>query len=102
MGAESIRCQNDRKLFDSLLVNADVKRVNELIAKRNEEGPMSVRRHLLATSVRLSRWLSNSIHAVAEDAGSLKKRQVLYDLAETLNIPSTFIDQTLDASVELD
>ncbi len=67
MTPETIRCQSDRKLFDALLENRDVKRVNELIEKQAEEGPMGVRRRLLATSVRLSRRMGKAIHSMADE-----------------------------------
>jgi uncharacterized tellurite resistance protein B-like protein len=67
MRAADIRSQNDLQLFGRLLEHPDVKRVNELIEKRAEEGPMGVRRHLLSTSVRLSRRMGKTIHKLADE-----------------------------------
>ncbi len=69
MSAAAIRCDNDLKLFNSLLENRTVKRVNEQIEKREEQGPMGTRRHLLATSVRLSRSMAPGIHKMADLCG---------------------------------
>ena len=67
MTPEDIRCQSDRKLFDTLLEDVDVRRVNEQIAKQSEAGPMGVRRRLLATSVRLSRRMGRDFHKMADE-----------------------------------
>jgi len=45
----------------------DVMRLNEMIAKREEEGPMGTRRRLLATSVRLSRSMAPHVHKTADE-----------------------------------
>ncbi len=66
MDAETIRCRNDLALYESLLTHADIRRVNRRIADREEEGPMGIRRHLLSTSVRLSRRMSPSLHEMAD------------------------------------
>jgi uncharacterized tellurite resistance protein B-like protein len=67
MRAADIRSQNDLQLFGRLLEHPDVKRVNEQIEKQAEEGPMGVRRHLLSTSVRLSRRMGKTIHKLADE-----------------------------------
>ena len=67
MRADEIRSQNDLQMFNRLLEHPDVKRVNELIEKRAEEGPMGVRRHLLSTSVRLSRRMGKTIHKLSDE-----------------------------------
>jgi len=46
---------------------AEVKRINEMIEKREEQGPMGTRRRLLATSVRLSRNMAPWLHEMADD-----------------------------------
>ena len=69
MDADSIRCRNDREIFDLLIEDPTVKRVNELIAKREEEGHMGLRRRLLSTSVRLSRRMASSLHEMADECG---------------------------------
>ncbi len=67
MNADDIRCSNDLKLYQQLLEHPDVKRVNEHLAKRSEEhGALKIRRHLLATSVRLSERMAPHVHGIAE------------------------------------
>jgi len=66
MNAESIRCVNDRKLFEMLLEDRTVRRINEQIEKREAEGPMGIRRHLLGSSVRLSRRMARALHRTAD------------------------------------
>ena len=67
MSAQDIRCQNDLEIYQNLLNHPDVKRVNELIAKRSAEGPGGLRRRLLSTSVRLSRGMAPDIHKMADE-----------------------------------
>ena len=67
MKAQTIRCQNDLDLFDKLKENRDVKRVNELIAKKEKEKPMGLRRRLLSSSVRLSRSMAPDVHRLADN-----------------------------------
>lgn len=67
MSAEAIRSAQDKHLFDQLLEDVDVKRVNDAIAKREEEGVMGTRRRLLSTSVRLSRTMAPSIHTMTQE-----------------------------------
>ena len=54
--AIEIRCDNDLKLYETLLTHPEVRRVREIVEQQeeNRKGP-GVRRHLLSTSVRLSR-----------------------------------------------
>jgi tellurite resistance protein len=66
MEANRIRCSNDIRLFDRLLEQADVKGARQKIESLEEKGYMSVRRRLLATSVRLSRGMAKRIHAIAD------------------------------------
>ena len=65
--AGQIRCDNDLKLYQSLLAHAEVSRVREEIEQQeeNRKGP-GVRRHLLSTSVRLSRSMSGALHEMAD------------------------------------
>ena len=67
MTAAAIRCANDLKMYQSLLENTDVKRmcgrIQRMEEKRDHPG---VRRHLLATSVRLGRSMSASLHHMAD------------------------------------
>ena len=46
MNAEQLRCQNDLSLFNALLEQRDVKKVNDHLAKQAEEGPTGIRRQL--------------------------------------------------------
>jgi hypothetical protein len=62
MKAEQIRCASDLKLYDSLLKQPDVQRVNEALQRMEKRGPAGVRRHLLATSVRLSPAMAPGVH----------------------------------------
>ncbi len=65
--ATDIRCDNDLKLYQALLEHSAVQQVRDQIEKLEEErkGP-GVRRHLLSTSVRLSRSMSAHLHAMAD------------------------------------
>ncbi len=67
MQAEKLRSNQDQQLYTDLLENPDVMRVNEMIEKREAEGPMGTRRHLLATSVRLSRTMAPEVHRTADE-----------------------------------
>ncbi len=66
MNRETIRYQNDREMAAELLEHPDVVRVNEQLEKMQEKGPMGTRRRLLATSVRLSRSMAPTVHALAD------------------------------------
>ena len=67
MTATTIRCANDLKMYQSLLENADVKRTRGRIQRMAEQRDHpGVRRHLLATSVRLSRSMSAPLHQMAD------------------------------------
>ena len=67
MNADDIRCTNDLALFNQLKEHPDVKRVNEHLEKMAEdEGALKIRRHLLATSVRLSERMAPNVHRIAE------------------------------------
>ena len=65
--AGQIRCDNDLKLYERLLAHPEVSRVREEIEQQeeNRKGP-GVRRHLLSTSVRLSRSMSGALHQMAD------------------------------------
>ncbi len=67
MTASNIRSANDLTLYRALLKNPDVKRVyNRLERQEKDDDQPSVRRHLLATSVRLSRSMSRSLHKMSD------------------------------------
>ena len=67
MKPEDIRCQNDLKMYSTLLQHSDVIKVNETIARQEEKGPTGLRRHLLATSVSLSKGMAPSVHKMADE-----------------------------------
>lgn len=67
MQAADIRCANDLQLFEKLLANRDVKRVNDMIARHEAEGPTGIRRNLLSSSVRLTPSMSPSIAKMADE-----------------------------------
>lgn len=64
--AETIRCENDRSLFDQLLTDKTIVRVNEQIARMEEDLPFRTRRRLLATSVRLSARMAPGLRKMAD------------------------------------
>ena len=66
MDALELRSQHDLELFEQLLKDPDVVRVNDQIAKQEEKGNLGVRRRLLSTSVRLSTTMARDLHATAD------------------------------------
>ena len=67
MHADDLRCTNDLSLFEQLLEDPDVKRVNEALVEAEEKGPTGTRRQLLATSVRLTRRMSPTVYEMLDD-----------------------------------
>ncbi len=67
MNAQTIRCQNDLELYKRLIDNYDVKRVNEFIARQEDEQPLGLRRRLLSNAVRLSKGMAPDIHKMADE-----------------------------------
>jgi len=67
MNADDLRSKQDREIARQLMETIDVKRVNDMIEKREEKGPMGTRRRLLATSVRLSRGMAPWLHEMTDD-----------------------------------
>ncbi len=67
MHPSKLRCSSDLSLYESLLQHADVRRANEALERRENEGPVSIRRRLLAGSVRLSRRMAGAVHDVADE-----------------------------------
>lgn len=65
--ASDIRCSNDKKLFEVLSAEPDVKAAQGAIERLEENGPISVRRRLLATSVRLSTGMAPKVHRMKDD-----------------------------------
>ena len=67
MTASAIRCSNDLTLSKALLARQEVKRLNRSIKRQSEKGEQSAtRRHLLATSVRLSPGMAAGVHQKAD------------------------------------
>ena len=67
MNADDLRSKQDLEIARQLMETTEVRRVNELIEKREEQGPMGTRRRLLATSVRLSRNMAPWLHEMTDD-----------------------------------
>jgi tellurite resistance protein len=67
MQADQIRSTQDKRLFQQLLEDPSVIRMNEAIAKHESQGIMGTRRQLLSTSVQLSKSMASSVHKIAED-----------------------------------
>lgn len=67
--AAALRCESDLSLYNQLLEDSTVKRVNEQLARLEESSSerSSIRRHLLATSVRMSETMAPELHAIARD-----------------------------------
>ena len=68
--AEKIRCTSDTDFYESLLNNRDIKRTNERLARMEASTPTSIRRRLLATSVRLSPRMAPDIHRMADECAA--------------------------------
>lgn len=66
MKPEDIRSANDAQMFSALKENPEVVRVNEALAKQEEDGGQRIRRHLLSSSVRLSEAMAPDIHKMAK------------------------------------
>ena len=64
MNATQLRSQGDRELAEKILNERLVKKVNEHLEKQAEKSPMGVRRHLLATSLRLTPSMMPDVHRI--------------------------------------
>ena len=64
---KKIRSTDDFNLFEKLSSLPEVQRTNQWIQKEAKKNPMSIRRHLLSTSVRLTEKMSPSIHLMAQE-----------------------------------
>lgn len=62
-----LRAKQDSKLFESLKQAREVIKINQKIAKQEQDGPLGTRRRLLATSVKLSERMAPELHAIAND-----------------------------------
>ena len=67
MDPQNLRSQHDLELFQQLLLDRDVKKVNDQIAKQVEKGNLGIRRRLLSTSVRLSPSMAKALHVTADE-----------------------------------
>lgn len=67
MHAVDIRCTNDKKLFDVLSQDEEIRKVNDAIERAEKQGPTGIRRRLLATSVRLSPTMAPGVHKVKDE-----------------------------------
>ncbi len=71
LSAETVRCDLDTSLLRSLLEDRTVQRVNEHLARQDKEGGQpSLRRRLLATSVRLSPTMAPDLHEMAQECSA--------------------------------
>ena len=80
MKADRLRSQHDREMFEQLVVDPDIKKVNEKIAKREEKGQMGVRRHLLSTAVRLSKTMAADLHQTANECAETLGLDIPFEL----------------------
>ena len=67
MNVDELRSRQDLEISRQLMQASEVKRINEMIEKREEKGPMGTRRRLLATSVRLSKGMAPWLHQMADE-----------------------------------
>ncbi|MGE0623929.1 MAG: M48 family metallopeptidase [Pseudomonadales bacterium] len=69
--ATDFRCESDLVLFERLLAHPTIRRANEQLERLEERGETSsVRRRLLATSVRISETMAPDLHATAAECGA--------------------------------
>jgi len=80
MSAQHIRCQNDQELSRQLLAHPDVIQVKETLAKMEGKNPMSLRRKLLSSSVRLSRGMAPEIHKIADECVAILGMEIPLEL----------------------
>ena len=73
--ARALRCESDLRMYDKLLQDLTVKRVNEQLDRMEESNSerSSIRRRLLATSVRMSEAMASDLHAIARDCSDRLK-----------------------------
>ena len=67
MDATTIRARSDLELFNKLKEDPLVKKVNEQLEKAHNEGAQGIRRHLLATSVRLTPNMAPEINRLGDE-----------------------------------
>ncbi len=67
MNADDLRSRQDIEIARQLMQSREVIRINEMIEKREEKGPMGTRRRLLATSVRMSRGMAPWLHNMTDE-----------------------------------
>lgn len=66
MHASRMRCSNDTRLYESLVARREVIAARARIEQLEAKGHTSVRRRLLATSVRLTSTMAKSVHRIAD------------------------------------
>ena len=66
MSAQDIRSKNDREMFETLVKDRTVVRVNDAIARHEADNPFRTRRRLLATAVRLSRRMAPTFYRASD------------------------------------
>lgn len=64
---DTIRCESDLSMYQTLLKHPEVVKVNEALQKSQEKGPTGLRRRLLATSVKLTEVMAPSVHRIARE-----------------------------------
>lgn len=69
MSATSIRCENDLKMALTLVEDRTVVKASEELERLLEKQTTGTRRHLLATSVRLSPAMAPGVHKMARHCG---------------------------------
>lgn len=69
--AQDIRCENDRRLFDTLAARSEIRKANERIEQLTEKGHTGIRRRLLRTSVRLTPSMAPTVHEMADECSQL-------------------------------
>lgn len=69
VNAAALRCASDLSMYNQLLEDLTVKRVNEQLERMEESNSerSSTRRHLLATSVRMSETMAPDLHTIAKE-----------------------------------
>jgi tellurite resistance protein len=65
--AVSLKKRNAPAIFERLLEDRDVQRINEQLEAEEGKAKLGVRRRLLSTSVRLSRAMAPDLHRIADD-----------------------------------
>lgn len=79
--ATDLRCESELVLYERLLAHPAVKRANEQLERLADRGETSsVRRRLLATSVRMSETMAPDLHAMARECGAALELDIELEL----------------------